>query len=163
VANAVNSDRFLSDGTDPLPPAGDRVLRNGRQLAWQAARFDHHVIDFGAFLGRGVHWSACLAYAVAYVHSETEQASLILRIGWDDYARIELNGTALFQSEQSPWTGPDAVGISDVSLRKGQNVLVFKIANWIGPWLGAVRFTTADGQPVQGVQVTLEPKERGPE
>jgi WD40 repeat protein len=158
LANAIASDTFLAGRADPLPRAGERVLIGTRYLAWQAAHFNDHVIDFGAFLGRGVHWPSCLLYAVTYIQSETEQSGLILQLGWDDYAKIELNRSTLYNSEQSSWTGRDAVRVPNVSLRRGQNVLVLKSANWIGGWYGALRFATADGQPVRGLKVTLEPE-----
>jgi predicted MFS family arabinose efflux permease len=47
--------------------------------------------------------------------------------------------------------------VSGVELKAGLNVLVFKVANGIGGWAGSVRFTTADGGPVHGITVTLDP------
>ena len=37
------------------------------------------------------------------------------------------------------------------------NVLVFKMANEIGSWEGSIRFTDAEGNPVKGISVTLDP------
>jgi hypothetical protein len=37
-------------------------------------------------------------------------------------------------------------------------VLVLKVVNETGSWQGSVRFTDAAGQPLKGIQVTLDPE-----
>lgn len=47
--------------------------------------------------------------------------------------------------------------VPGIELKAELNVLVFKVANGINVWVGSVRFTTADGRPVPGLNVTLDP------
>jgi hypothetical protein len=37
-------------------------------------------------------------------------------------------------------------------------VLVFKVVNGIGAWMGSIRFTDAQGNPVKGIKVMLDPE-----
>ena len=45
----------------------------------------------------------------------------------------------------------------DIALNAGLNVLVFKVVNEIVDWKGSIRFTDAQGNPVKGIKVTLDP------
>lgn len=51
--------------------------------------------------------------------------------------------------------------MTGIELKAGLNVLVFKVVRAERddkfPWGGSVRFTTADGSPVTGLTVTLDP------
>jgi hypothetical protein len=47
--------------------------------------------------------------------------------------------------------------VSDIALQAGLNVLVFKVVNQRVDWAGSVWITEADGNPVPGVSVTLDP------
>jgi hypothetical protein len=38
------------------------------------------------------------------------------------------------------------------------NALVFKVVNEFDAWKGSIRFTDAQGNPVQGIKVTLDPE-----
>ena len=46
----------------------------------------------------------------------------------------------------------------DIALNAGLNVLVFKVVNEVGLWQGSIRFTDANGNPVKGIKVTLDPE-----
>jgi len=35
---------------------------------------------------------------------------------------------------------------------------VFKVVNEVGNWAGSIRFTDAQGDPVKGIKVTLDPE-----
>ena len=44
-----------------------------------------------------------------------------------------------------------------ITLKAGINVLVFKVINVSSDWMGSVRLTDANGQPVKGIKVGLAP------
>ena len=46
---------------------------------------------------------------------------------------------------------------ADVTLAKGQNVLVFKVINEKNNWQGCARFTK-DGAPVKNIKISLTPQ-----
>ena len=57
-------------------------------------------------------------------------------------------GRAYFQDQDT---------VTGLELKAGLNVLVFKVVNERGPWMGSIRFTDASGQPIKGIRVTLDP------
>jgi hypothetical protein len=44
-----------------------------------------------------------------------------------------------------------------VTLRKGVNVMVVKVVNWVAAWQACIRFTDKDGRIVTDLKVTLTP------
>ena len=80
-----------------------------------------------------------------------------MRVGWDDYARVYLNGKNVFTSGSTAFTA-DAVTISDLKLKRGRNVLLLEVANGIGPWRGSIRFTDVSGHPIAGIKATWNPQ-----
>jgi WD40 repeat protein/serine/threonine protein kinase len=145
------------------PRAGERPPEAPNGLAWTPVRLDEdsYQLDFvelvkGAKPGADTDYQ--VAYAVAYIVSETPQTGLTLLVGSDDTARIYLNEKEIYRQldPSAPYAG-DRDKVTGVPLKAGPNVLVFKVANGIGGWGGSVRFLTADGQPVKGIRVTLDP------
>jgi hypothetical protein len=48
--------------------------------------------------------------------------------------------------------------IDPLGLRKGTNVLLLKLVNETGDWLGCVRLVHEEGRPAKGIQVRLTPE-----
>ncbi len=83
-----------------------------------------------------------------------------MKVGSDDDSKVYLNGQLIFRNPyHSPYV-PDAGVVEDVTLQAGINVLKFKVVNGAGHWLGSVRFTDEDDNPVQGIRVTLDPDDK---
>ena len=61
----------------------------------------------------------------------------------------------LKQTEDRELTKDD--DITDVSLQKGVNVLVFKLVNEKEDWSGCARFTDKNGQVIKKLKVTSAP------
>ena len=114
------------------------------------------MIDFNALLGQVTEHS--VAYAVCYLRSETEQRGLQMLVGSDDEAKVYLNGKQVykFPFERSFVAEQDAK--SGIVLNAGLNMLVFKVVNETAGWKGSIRFTDAQGNPVKGIKVTLDPE-----
>jgi hypothetical protein len=136
------------------PVAGQRTKAGKDELIWRAVRQDDFLLDFNELAGGVMPWSVALA--VAYLHSETAQTNLVLRVSSDDEARVYLNGKHVYQwaSHRSYDPDDDEAG---VELKAGLNVLVFKVVNETEEWQGSVRLTDAAGQPVKGLRVSLTP------
>jgi hypothetical protein len=138
------------------PRTGERVRLGDREPAWQEHHANDYFLDFNALLGQMTENTA--AYAVCYLECDTEQTGLELRVGCDDHARVYLNGREVYC-----YRGParmlryDQDRVSGLALRRGTNVLVFKVVNEQVDWKGCLRLVYADGTPVRGVKVTLSP------
>jgi WD40 repeat protein len=164
------------------PRAGDKVvLDDGQELIWDEvdladsvveANFrgwrrqfgtrevnfadTDYVIDFNHLMGEMTE--KCVGYAVCYLRAEAEMSDLRLLVGSDDDSKIYLNGTQIYECPQGRSMIADADKVKDVNLRKGLNVLVFKVVNQGAGWQGSVRFTDKGGNPVKGISVTLTPE-----
>jgi hypothetical protein len=82
-------------------------------------------------------------------------------VGSDDTAEVYLNGKQIYKYPFQRWLVADEDLVSDIALNKGLNVLVFKVVNGVFDWKGSIRFTDAQGNPVKGIKVTLDPEEKG--
>jgi hypothetical protein len=137
------------------PGAGEHVQIGGREYIWQAYHAEESVLDFIRFMGKMSEH--CVAYAVCYVISEAERQDLLLQVGSDDQAKVYLNGQEVYK-----YTRPRSLvaldPIGPVALRKGRNVLVFKVVNEGLHWLGCLRFVDAKGSPAHGLRVSLTPE-----
>ena len=137
------------------PFAGERFRIEGREWVWTHLNVPDSILDLNPFLG-GEHVQS-LAYAVSYVHSETEQTGLHMKIGCDDVARVYLNGKEVFRRVYPRSFVPDQDTVSGITLKQGTNVVVLKLANGERDWKGSVHFTEANGGPLNRVRVTLDP------
>jgi len=149
--------------TDPIkgearlrPRAGEGVVTLGGELKWQEVAQEDYVVDFTEVLGQSLV-NESVAYAVCYIQSEHEQRGLQMRVGCDDQSKVYLNGEQIYQSPVGRGFVADRDTVPQIALKRGLNVLVFKVVNEFVDWKGSIRFTDAQGNPVQGIQVTLDP------
>ena len=71
--------------------------------------------------------------------------------------KVKVNGKqVLKQAEDRELTKDD--DITDVSLQKGVNVLMFKVVNEKEDWSGCARFTDKNGQVIKKLKVTSAPE-----
>src|SRR5262249_31947860 len=113
-----------------------------------------HFFDFNDFLG--AQTEECVGYAVCYVRAPAEMRGIQLRIGSDDQAKVYLNGLDVLQSDQARALDKDQ-NTTEVTLRAGVNVLVFKVVNEKIAWSGCARFTDIDGNAIKGLKFTTTP------
>ncbi len=145
----------LSDETHIQPRSGERFRVGDRELVWQEHHSTEAVLDFNAMLRNVTEWS--VVYAVCYLESEQARDGLWLQVGSDDQAKVYLNGREVYQHRMDrPLVGLDTVG--PLSLRKGTNVLVFKVVNEGSGWQGCVRLVDDAGRPVPDIRVKLTPE-----
>jgi len=79
------------------------------------------------------HYAApVLVYAVTNLKSDREK-EIALEVGWDDWASLWLNGEKILDGKRQCMGMFPAERTLPVRLRKGDNVLVFKILNGGGP------------------------------
>jgi hypothetical protein len=97
-----------------------------------------------------------VAYAVCYLESDRARDGLWLQLGSDDQAKVNLNGREIYRLRQprTLWT-LDPVG--PVGLKRGINVLLFKVVNESGQWEVCARLVDDAGRPIEGLRVKLTP------
>jgi hypothetical protein len=153
-ADAVDTEQI--DGEGQLrPKAGEATVMARGELKWQEVAQEDYVIDFNEILGEVTPQS--VAYAVCYIRSEAEQRGLRMLVGSDDQAKVYLNGKQIHKYPLVRNFVADQDTVIGVVLNAGMNVLVFKVVNESIEWLGSIRFTDAQGNPVTGIKVTLTP------
>jgi hypothetical protein len=149
-ASEIEKD-FLGGEAAIKPKADEKVNVDGKILTWKAHQTSDFLIDFrqsfGAERGEDV-----AGYAVAYVVADDEM-KVKLSIGSNDQCKVWLNGAPVIKFAETRTLDKDTDS-ADVTLAKGQNVLVFKVVNEKNSWQGAARFLK-DGAPVRNVKISL--------
>jgi dipeptidyl aminopeptidase/acylaminoacyl peptidase len=136
------------------PRPGERVLVGDRAWLWQQHRSPKAVVNLNAVLGQPAERS--VAYAVCYLESDQARDSLWLQVGSDDQAKVYLNGREIYRVRLTRALRTlDTVG--PVTLKRGINVLVFKVVNEAQDWQCCARLVDDAGRPVQGLNVKLTP------
>jgi hypothetical protein len=137
------------------PRAGEHILVGSREYTWRAHRAEEPILDFNRLAGTLSMRS--VAYAACYVQSATERDDLLLQVGSDDQSKVYLNGQEIYKDVRAR----SLVALDPtppVHLRKGTNVLVFKVVNQYQEWLGCLRFIDREGNPAKGLRVSLTPE-----
>jgi hypothetical protein len=136
------------------PKAGDKVKVGGKELTWQNITASTNYFDFTAMVKTLNDREA--GYAVTYIESETEQSDVIMAVASNDEGRIYFNGVDIYVFGEPRTLMLDA-DKGKVTLKKGLNVVVFKIINEQGNWQGAMRLLDKDGAPLKDVKIKLSP------
>jgi len=136
------------------PSDGDRVTVRGKELVWKRVTASTNHFDFNAVLkSQNDHVAG---YMVTYVECEEEVPNVMMSVASSDQARIYFNGVDIYASTEARPLMLDT-DKGRVTLKKGVNVLVFKIINVQNSWQGAMRLTDRSGSPLKGVKVRATP------
>ena len=154
IAEALDHQQ-TPDEANLSPRRGDKIAVAGRDLVWQEYHSTDHSLDLTGFVGQQVTFSA--GYAVCYVVAERDMEGLRIKVGSDDDCKVYLNGKQIYRYNQPRGCLRDEDMVSDLTLRKGANVLVFKIVNRDYFWEGCLRFVDQRGDPVKAIRPQLVP------
>ena len=153
-AQAIDKNQVADEGL-LKPKAGDKVTVGGKELTWKKVKATDYFLDLNALLNQQTEKT--VGYAVCYVRAEEERNNLQLKMGSNDQGKVYLNGKLLLKTSEPRTLERDADVVSDVTLNKGVNVVVFKIFNEGGSdWQGCLRFTDASGHAVTNLVIRLE-------
>jgi RNase P/RNase MRP subunit p29 len=152
-ASEIDKD-FLKGEATIKPKAGDSVTVDGKTLTWKPHQTSDFFIDFLQAFGKE-RGEDVAAYAVAYVIADDEM-KVKLSIGSNDQSKVWLNGKPIIKFADTRTLEKDTDS-GDVTLAKGQNVLVFKVINEKNNWQGCARFMK-DGAGVKNVKISLTPQ-----
>jgi uncharacterized Zn ribbon protein len=154
-SGATEIDHDLLKGEATIKPkAGDRVTVGGKEMTWKAHQAPDFFIDFLKAFGTERGEDAA-GYAVAYVVADAEM-KVKLAIGSNDQGMAWLNGAPVVKFAETRTLEKDTDS-ADVTLTKGQNVLVFKVINEKNNWQGCARFIK-DGAGVKNLRISLTPQ-----
>ena len=153
-SGASEIDRDLLKGEAAIKPRdGDKVTIAGTELTWKAHQTSEFFIDFLKAFGQARGEDAA-AYAVAYVIAD-DAMTVKLFIGSNDESKAWVNGKQIIKFADTRTLEKDTDS-GEVTLAKGQNVLVFKVINEKNNWQGCARFMK-DGAPVKNIRISLTP------
>jgi hypothetical protein len=152
-ASEIDKD-FLRGEATVKPRAGDTVTVGGKNLIWKAHATSDFFIDFLQAFGKE-RGEDVAAYAVAYVIADDEM-KVKLSVGSNDQAKAWVNGKQILKFTETRTLEKDTDS-GEVTLAKGQNVLVFKVINEKNNWQGCARFMK-DGAGVKNLKISLTPQ-----
>lgn len=136
------------------PKAGDKITINGKELAWRPITASTNYFDFNTIL-KTVN-DHTLGYMATYIECDQEMPGVIMAVGSNDEGRLFFNGADIYVFGEPRTLELDAdKGI--VTLKKGINVIVFKVFNEQGNWQGAMRFLDKSGAPLTNLKIKLSP------
>jgi hypothetical protein len=136
------------------PKEGDTIKINNKELVWKNVTTATNFFDFNAILKSLNEQSA--GYMVTYLECEQDVPDVTMAVGSNDQARIYFNGVDIYAFTDARTLELDG-DKGRVTLKKGVNVIVFKVLNQQNSWQGAMRLTDKSGAPLKGVKVRLTP------
>jgi hypothetical protein len=154
-SGASEIDKEIVKGEAKIKPkAGDKEKIDGKDVAWTAHKSAEFFVDFLAAFGKDRGEDVC-GYAVAYVIAG-EEMKVKLAIGSNDQCKAFVNGKEIAKFAETRTLEKDSE-TAEVTLAKGQNVLVLKVINEKNNWQGCARFLK-DGAPVKDIKISLTPQ-----
>lgn len=154
-ADAIDKQQFANEA-NPGAKEGATQQAGGKQLTWEKVAAKQFYIDF-----RELHPSQgeqVVGWAVTYVVSAAEKTGLTLRMNSNDQGKVWLNGKEVVKFMDTRTLEKDAEdSAKNVTLKKGVNVLVLKVANEENNWQGSIRFLDAAGKPVTDLKIETKP------
>jgi hypothetical protein len=137
------------------PKAGDTVKVGGKELTWQNITAATNYFDFNAILKTMNDGAA--GYVVTYIECDTARPGVIMEVASNDQARIYFNGVDIYVFNEARTLMLDGAEKGKVTLKKGVNVIVFKIINEQNSWQGAMRLLDQSGAPLKDIKIKPAP------
>jgi hypothetical protein len=154
-ADVIDKKQFADEA---MPKANDGAVQKvgGKDLMWSKTTTKTFYIDVKELNpDQGEH---VVGWAVAYVVSPTEKTGLTLKMNSNDQGKVHLNGRELVKFTDTRTLEKEAEdSATNVTLKKGVNVLVLKVVNEENNWQGSVRFVDSAGKPVTDLKIETQP------
>ena len=136
------------------PKAGDKVKVSGKELTWRNVTAPTNYFDFNETL-KSIN-DHVAGYMITYIECEMETPDVILAVASNDQGRIYFNGVDIYAFTEARPLMLDA-DKGKVTLKKGVNVIIFKITNEQNAWQGAMRLMDKSDAPLKNVRIKLAP------
>lgn len=152
-ADALLKDQIPNEAT-LRPKASDKVKVGGKELTWRTVTAATNYFDFNETL-KSIH-DHVAGYMVTYVECDTDTPDVVMAVASNDQGRIYFNGVDIYAFTEPRPLMLDA-DKGKVTLKKGTNVIVFKITNEQNSWQGAMRLLNKSGAPLKNIRIKLQP------
>ena len=136
------------------PKAGDKIKIGRKELTWRNVTASTNYFDFNEAL-KSIN-DHVAGYIVTYIECETETPDVIVAVASNDQGRIYFNGVDIYASTEARQLILDA-DKGKITLKKGVNVIIFKITNEQNSWQGAMRLMDKSCAPLKNVRIKLTP------
>ncbi len=136
------------------PKAGDKVKVGGKELTWRNVTAATNYFDFNETL-KSIN-DHVAGYMVTYVECDAETPDVVMAVASNDQGRIYFNGVDIYAFTEPRPLMLDA-DKGKVTLKKGTNVIVFKVTNEQNSWQGAMRLLNKSGAPLKNIRIKLQP------
>jgi hypothetical protein len=137
------------------PKPGDKQKIGDAENAWRPIKAKDYYFDLNEILT--AQHENVLAYLVTYVVADKDMPDLTLLIGSNDQAKIYVNGKEVLKFTETRTVEKDSDKAEKVALKKGTNVIVFKLINETNNWQGCLRFKDKDDKPVKDLTIKTTP------
>lgn len=144
----------IKDEANLKPKAGDTVKIKDKELTWKNITASTNFFDFNAILNSINDRVA--GYMVTYVECDRDIPDVMMSVGSNDQGRIYFNGVDIYAFTDARPLEIDA-DKGKVALKKGVNVIVFKVINESNSWQGSMRLTDMTGNPLKNLKIKLSP------
>jgi len=151
----VMADRLRGEA-NLRPKAEEKVSFCGKDFTWKRYKTPEYFIDFKKFV-EGQKSDNVFAYAVAYVYCDEALSNVKVLVGSNDQCRVYVNGLSVLAVEKTRTMERDQSIVNGILLRKGENIVILKVANENGGWQGCLRFMDKNGTPIRHLQVSSTP------
>jgi len=138
------------------PKAEEKFTFKGKDYYWKRYKSPEYYVDFKKFV-ENQKSDDVVAYAVAYVYCDEAMRDLKVLAGSNDQCRVYVNGVSVLVHEKGRTLEKDQSIANGIALKKGENVVVLKVANESGGWQGCLRFMDKNGTPIRHLQVSSTP------
>jgi hypothetical protein len=147
---------FFAGQNTAMPRLGDKVKVGSTEMAWKTSG------DFALNLKKiaedaGKPFEKAIALGVCYVWADADMTDVKLKIGSDDSSCWSLNGKEVIRVYSGRAIEKDQDTKDGLALKKGCNVLMFKVINGDGEYGVCARFTDKDDKPLANLKVALAP------
>ncbi len=136
------------------PKAGDKVTVSGKELTWRNITAATNYFDFNETL-KSIN-DHVAGYMVTYIECDSDVPDVTVAVGSNDQGRIYFNGVDIYAFTEARPLMLDA-DKGRITLKKGVNVIVFKITNEQNSWQGAMRLMDKAGTPLKNLRIKLSP------
>ena len=136
------------------PKAGDKITINRKELTWRPITASTNYFDFNAIL-KSVN-DHTVGYMVTYIECDQELPNVILAVGSNDEGRIYFNGVDIYAFTDARPLELDA-DKGKITLKRGVNIIIFKVFNEQNSWQGAMRLLDKSGAPLTNLRIKLSP------
>ena len=136
------------------PKAGDTVKIQSKEFTWRNVIASTNYFDFNATLKSANDHAA--GYVATYIECDKEMPEVILAVASNDQGRIYFNGVDIYAFTEARPLILDA-DKGKVTLKKGTNVILFKVLNEQNSWQCSLRLLDKSGAPLKGLRIKLQP------